>query len=372
MASHFTDDDFIDMEIISSSSSNSFFPYSSSIKSPPHSSSTKEFEFQMSSVPDQEEEALTFPADELFYKGKLLPLHLPPRLKMVQNILQTTQKFEQEEEETFTIPFNLISRTSTSSTAPCTNSNTPLDQSCNISPSESCRVSCELNPDEFLSQWSTEVRVFIGGTASKKYSSSSSWSAKLMKQFSLGRKLKASRAYLKSLFNKSSCNVSDNINIGSKNIKSKCNTYAEERISTTLMKSIEKEILAEAASAAGGGYRKSFSGVIQRHVSSSSGVSANNKLSLSSCSISSGTTSASSSVSSSSSSSFSLSSSNGCSNYDHLQLFKRSSSASSELESSIEGAIAHCKQSSSQQFCSSRKSTSQDHGASFSLSRIAV
>lgn len=38
-----------------------------------------------------EEAAYASPADELFYRGKLLPLHLPPRLQLVQKLLQEQQ-----------------------------------------------------------------------------------------------------------------------------------------------------------------------------------------------------------------------------------------------------------------------------------------
>ncbi|KAI5020885.1 hypothetical protein ZWY2020_054295 [Hordeum vulgare] len=38
-----------------------------------------------------EEAAYAAPADELFYRGKLLPLHLPPRLQLVQKLLQEQQ-----------------------------------------------------------------------------------------------------------------------------------------------------------------------------------------------------------------------------------------------------------------------------------------
>lgn len=365
-ASHLIDEDYIDIEISSSASSSNFFHYS--ISSPPQS---KDFEFQMSSVSDQERETTSyFPADELFYKGKLLPLHLPPRLKMVQKILQsskTTSTTNAEEEgeafeETFSIPFI----TTSSSTAPCTNTSTPLE-SCNISPSESCRVSCELNSDEYLSEWATEVSVFIDGGRPKI----KSWSWKL-KQSSLGRKLKASRAYLKSLFNRPTCSEGSCAKASTCNLKaelmhasssSKGKDCVEKSIKnqaakncryqqiSTLMKSIENEIMAEAAGVSNN-HRKSFSGIIQRH-------SGTKHLS----------SSTSSSGSSSSSSSFSLSS-NGC--YD-LQLLKRSSSASSELESSIEGAIAHCKQSSQPLFGTSRaKTASQDGAFALSASRIAV
>ncbi|VAH13056.1 probable membrane-associated kinase regulator 3 [Triticum dicoccoides] len=39
----------------------------------------------------REEAAYASPADELFYRGKLLPLHLPPRLQLVQKLLQEQQ-----------------------------------------------------------------------------------------------------------------------------------------------------------------------------------------------------------------------------------------------------------------------------------------
>ncbi|KAM3406433.1 hypothetical protein ACQJBY_000492 [Aegilops geniculata] len=39
----------------------------------------------------REEPAYASPADELFYRGKLLPLHLPPRLQLVQKLLQEQQ-----------------------------------------------------------------------------------------------------------------------------------------------------------------------------------------------------------------------------------------------------------------------------------------
>ncbi|KAL2509478.1 putative membrane-associated kinase regulator 3 [Forsythia ovata] len=138
------EEDYIDMDLFSS----------------PHST---EFEFQMCFISNDENS----PADELFYKGKLLPLHLSPRLKMLQ----------------------------TSNTP----STTPVDESCNISPSESCRDSCELNlDDDYFFEWSTELSSFIHSNRSKK-----SWSKKLKfvkNSIPIGHKLKAC---LKSLFSKS-------------------------------------------------------------------------------------------------------------------------------------------------------------------------
>ncbi|KAK9283512.1 hypothetical protein L1049_011758 [Liquidambar formosana] len=79
------------------------------------------------------------------------------------------------------------------------------------------------------------------------------------------------------------------------------------------------------------------------------------------------TKSSSSSSSSGSSSSSCSSNSNG---FQELQFLKRSSSSTSEIESSIQGAIAHCKQS--QQLFRSRKTVSEVSFCSFAASRIAI
>ncbi|KAJ7972493.1 Membrane-associated kinase regulator 4 [Quillaja saponaria] len=347
-SSNRADEEYIDMEL--SSSSSNFFSYS--IASPPQ---TREFEFQMTSV-SNEKESTTFPADELFYKGKLLPLHLPPRLKMVQNLEHLKSESPLEENCSFHLTNDLrLPSTSTSIT--------PLE-SCTISPSESCRVSSELNPDEYLFDWSTEMRAFLGDHPKK------SWFKKLkqIKQFSLCQKLKASRTYLKSLFRKSDCsdrtcanaacsNVGARKESKGKDCLNKCLKVArknpfdiiddnEAQITRSLMKAIKRDMIEDGLIS----HRKSFSGVIQRHSANTS---------------SSGSYSSSSSSSSSSSFSFS---SNGF--YD-LQLLKRSSTADSEIESSIEGAIAHCKQSQ-HQLCSSRRTANEIGFCSLSASRIAA
>ncbi|XVF08021.1 hypothetical protein REPUB_Repub06bG0189400 [Reevesia pubescens] len=351
------DEDYIDMEV--SSSASNFLCYS--ISSPPQS---REFEFQMCSVSGDGETSTTSPADELFYKGKLLPLHLPPRLQMVQKILQSSNicttfecKTEAPFEENSSVPF--INGSAIAST----HTSIPLE-SCSISPSESCRLSSELNPDDYFFEWSTELNGFIGNNSKK------SWSRKFkqIKQSSISQKLKASRAYLKSLFSKSACsdescakgacnveaeNVSKSKDCVNKYMKmAKKNPFGKidndrYKISSIIMKSIDKELVEDAANS----HRRSFSGVIQRHSTTKS---------------SSTSTSTSSSGSSSSSSSFSFSSSGFC----DLQLLKRSNSANSEIENSIEGAIAHCKQS--QQLSSSRKTASEIGVCSLSASKISA
>lgn len=85
------EDEFFDMEVASFSN----FLLSEASSPNPHDSS--EFEFQKSSSSSSSSsifhhsESPSSPADELFYKGKLLPLHLPPRVQMVQQILKNDQ-----------------------------------------------------------------------------------------------------------------------------------------------------------------------------------------------------------------------------------------------------------------------------------------
>ncbi|OIV90492.1 hypothetical protein TanjilG_32709 [Lupinus angustifolius] len=316
-------EDYIDMELITCSS-------------PQH----REFEFQMSSISNGKD-STTSPADDLFYKGKLLPLHLPPRLQMVQNLLQNSNVTNVKSE-------SLLEK----STFPFTTKNaiTPLE-SCNISPSESCRVSSEVNPDEYLFGWSSS-------------SSEKSWPKKLkqIKQFWLGQKLKASKTYLKSLFNKSGCSNNSCASATSNNVgsekKPRCkecqNKYLKikknqldisDNVNNTKHQ-ISYDVIVEEFIT----HRKSFSGVGQRH-----------------CAKKCSSLSTSSSGSSSSSSSFSLSSSS----YYDMQLFKRSISANSELESSVEGAIAHCKKSQMQK-CSSKNVQDGSMICSQFVSKIAV
>ncbi|KAJ1261330.1 hypothetical protein BS78_09G021200 [Paspalum vaginatum] len=76
-------DDYIDMDLTPATT--------------PMPPSSPRFEFQSAASAGDDrraEEAAAFasPADELFYKGNLLPLHLPPRLQLVQRLLQEQQQ----------------------------------------------------------------------------------------------------------------------------------------------------------------------------------------------------------------------------------------------------------------------------------------
>ncbi|OIW01627.1 hypothetical protein TanjilG_14626 [Lupinus angustifolius] len=320
-------EDYIDMELITSSSPN-FFSFST--LSP---SQNRDFEFQMTSF-SNEKDSKTSPADDLFYKGKLLPLHLPPRLQMVQNLLENSNgTFEYVKSDS---PFK-------KNTFPFTKNTFIPIESCNISTSESCRVNSEVAPDEYLFGWSSSS------------SFEKSWPKKLkqIKQFWLGQRLKASKTYLKSMFTKSGCSNKSCAIAAANNVgvvkKPKCKECQKKYlnvkknpfelfnddddnnkhpISYAVMKTIDKEMNEDDFIT----HRKSFSGVVQRH-----------------CAKKSSSLSTSSSGSSSSSSSFSFSSAG----YYDLHLFKRSISANSDLEDSVEGAIAHCKKSQMKQ-CSSK------------------
>lgn len=157
------DDEYIDIEVV-----NSFSPESRS------------FEFQMSSVFADEDHTI-FPADDLFYKGKLLPLFLPPRLQTFQG----DHSFVEEDD--------FIIMDFASSPSPFSNTSTPL---------KSCRLSFELSHGDYFES-STGLSTFISGNKhSGKF-----WSNKLrlIKRFLISKKLKASRAFLRSLFRKSAC-----------------------------------------------------------------------------------------------------------------------------------------------------------------------
>ncbi|CAI9762052.1 unnamed protein product [Fraxinus pennsylvanica] len=287
-----SDEEYIDMDLIS---------YSTNY-SPPQN---REFEFPLCFI---SKETTNSPADELFYKGKLLPLHLSPRLQMLQKLplqFQSSNAKEAFEEEK----------------AP---SSTSLEESGNVtSPSESCRVSCELNTDEHFFEWSNELNSFIHSNHPKK-----SWSKKLMlvKNSIVGPKLKA---YLKSLFSKSdesSCAKAAACNVEPENLFKNKKPFGHiegaaaypSLATTTKMKSMEKEGIHEDNNVH---RRSSFSGAI------------NNK---------------GSNLSSSNSSSVASSLSSSClfnsTAFHEFHFLKRSSSAT-EIEGSIEAAIAHCKKS---------------------------
>lgn len=274
------EEDYIDMDISSSSASSLL---RCTVHSPPHCS--RDFEFQMSSSsnPLPEIDGMISPADELFYKGKLLPLHLPPRLQLLQKLLRDSVATYHADHA----PFD----------ATATATATPYE-----SPATSCYVSGELSSEDYFVECQKDTK--------------RSWAKKLksIKRSSLCHKLKAPRAYLRSLFARSGCSDESAKKTGSKTPPG----HAQKAAS--LLGRIDGERM---AGEEGCGHRRSFSGPVKRRPSNNS------------CS-------ASSSCSSSNSSSFSSANSNGL--YGP-QVLKRSSGANSEVECSILGAIAYCKKS---------------------------
>ncbi|KAK8487688.1 hypothetical protein V6N13_121188 [Hibiscus sabdariffa] len=234
------DDEYIEMVV---SSYSSFFGNSSISSSPPHF--PIEFEFQMSSS-SMETEPTTSPADELFYKGKLLPL-----LQLNSTLVY---------EDFYTTPL-----TNTAATTPF--------ESCNVSPSESCRISRELNPEECLFEYTTGA--LSGGCNGENHRKN--------KSSSISSKLKAYRAYLKSLFNISGCS-------------SESCSAAKVADEGSILRAKDRSMMMKPTKKAPFGqirHRRSFSSAVNRN----------------------------------------------------LQFLKRSNSVNVEVESPVQGAIAHCKQS---------------------------
>ncbi|GMI80656.1 MEMBRANE-ASSOCIATED KINASE REGULATOR 4 [Hibiscus trionum] len=289
------DDEYIDMEITSFSN---FFS---------NSRISREFEFQMSSLP-RERQPTTSPADELFYKGKLLPLRL---LEISESGFDSVHG---EFEEFYGTPLATTTVTTPTSTS------TPFE-SCNISPCDSCSVSRELNPVEYsFLDYSTE-------------NPKKSWTKKLK----LSSRLKTSSSYLKAFFGKSGC--SDESSAAAKDD----NKSMIPKPKQSQFRQINQDKGRKSSNNDNGNgnpHRRSFSMAIKRY-------SSTNK------------------SSTSSSSSSSSSNSNG---FQYLQFLKRSSSVNVELESPIQGAIAHCKRSQ----ISSKKTVGDVGFYSFSASNIAV
>ena len=121
--------------------------------------------------------------DELFYKGKLLPLHLPPRIQMVEELLDgrdggRSRGGGREALGGF-------------STAPAT----PYE-SCNASPANSCYVSGELNVEEYFQEYAAGLADAAAVAAAPGERKPWSRKLKFMRQLNLGLKLKVSKVYL--------------------------------------------------------------------------------------------------------------------------------------------------------------------------------
>lgn len=333
----------------------------------------REFEF-MSAPLDRWGEPLASPADELFYKGKLLPLHLPPRIQMVEELLDGRGRGGGSRGRE--VP------------GVCTAPATPYE-SCNASPANSCYVSGELNVEEYFQEYAAGLA--LAGAASVA-GERKPWSRKLrfMRQLNLGLKLKASKAYLlKTIFAAKQGNPDDKNDLGAARAAQehahghghghlrawRRNPFGQIRSNRCIASHSAGVAGASARAAPGdpgagrhkereqqGHHRRSFSSVIVRYSSSNKTSPVPGAL----------PSSSSSSCSSSSSSSASSSVRTSSESDGAGPALRRSSSASSEVENPIQGLIAYCKKS--QQLASVRKSAS-DAGFRFlssAASKIAA
>ncbi|XP_019155960.1 PREDICTED: probable membrane-associated kinase regulator 4 [Ipomoea nil] len=274
------DDEYIDIEV------NSFSPQST------------DFEFQITSNSFNHNKELTvLPADDLFYKGKILPLLLPPRLQTVQNLLKTTPTgdqnsiVEEEDDDEFII----------------------MEFASSTPAIEPCRLSFSLIPADHFKR-STCLSTSINKDQEKKHS----WLSKLrlFKKSLMGNRGKASRVFsLRSFFRKSAC--IDVSSVTDKHLKA-------EQKKTLFGYSINREGIKDKVVIMKRSYHRrplsSFSSAEFKWRSSSS---------------------LSSSFSSSSSSFSSISFSSR--DFHELNFHKRSCSFTSDIDGPIEAAIAHCK-----------------------------
>ncbi|KAM3410944.1 hypothetical protein ACQJBY_002894 [Aegilops geniculata] len=322
-----------------------------------------EFHFHMSAPLDRSgQPPLASPADELFYKGKLLPLHMPPRVQMVEELLLDGAVRGRAGPRLGGLAV---------STAPAT----PCERSRGVSPANSCFVSGELNVEEFFREYAVGMALADDDdAASAAGGEKKPWSRRLrfVRQLNLGRQLKASKAYLKTMFagKQAGAGGDDKSGLGGKDLSGQGHGHGHGHHPRAWRKNPfghmrSNRCITEQSGGGGGraGHRRSFSSVVVRY-------SASNKTSpapappasSSSCS------STSSSSKSSTSSSVRCSSDSDGGAGAGAPALRRSSSASSEAENPIQGLIAYCKKS--QQLASVRKSAS-DAGFRFLSSSAA-
>ncbi|KAL4189121.1 hypothetical protein AMTRI_Chr08g163890 [Amborella trichopoda] len=347
------EEEYIDMEVSSTHP----------IETTTTSTSTIEFDFHRpNSGSDHNNHSAPSPADELFYMGNLLPLHLPPRLHMLHSLLISSSSRQQQHQTTSADASSIVPPLSLSEGA------TPFE-SCDATPLDSCHVSGELKPECYF-----DVRYFDAkdtlytsialeregeeeGVETKK-----KWSKKLKlinPYSSLGLKLKASRAYIKSLFTRLTGNEPSqphckqppppppNSSSVKKKKKNPFGQIERESYYQSLSRKTTKEEKSSSLALADGleTHRRSFSGATKTHLSSATHRHAPPPPPPP-C----------------------LSNSSSLMLGGEWVVLKRSSSTNSEVECSIQGAIAYCKQS---QLMPSRKSDASSH-CSLSMSRIAA
>lgn len=117
---------------------------------------------------------LISPADELFYKGQLLPLHLPPRIQMVQNLVSLTGSEAGAASDSMNSE-SFWSKDSTNSDTSCSNSSSSSsrDSSGSSQDSECCDSGGLINAKEKTQfpSWRKSAARFKGSLLNLKNSS---------------------------------------------------------------------------------------------------------------------------------------------------------------------------------------------------------
>ncbi|KAJ8768325.1 hypothetical protein K2173_021478 [Erythroxylum novogranatense] len=178
--------------------------------SPSHSfssSSSSDFEFTISLSPRKSSTNLC-PADELFYKGQLLPLHLSPRISMVRTLILASSSISSSSDTTTT-----ASRDSTGSTESTLSFTSDLVL---LGECDSSRPSSVIEDDEFK-------RLNKNNPYSQRHVNFNSQIKKSTKYFSLSR--------LSSVFKKEpKIRENDNVSVN----------YSVKRMSSTAKEVIRK------------------------------------------------------------------------------------------------------------------------------------
>ncbi|KAI5649105.1 hypothetical protein M9H77_35110 [Catharanthus roseus] len=305
--------------------------------SPTHSSSSSDFEFTISLSPRKASATNLCPADELFYKGQLLPLHLSPRISMVRTLLLASSSTSSSSDTTTT-----ASRDSTGSS---NDSHSSFSSDLLLLPADLCdssRPSSVTAEEEdqfkrlnfqnqtakktnyFSSRFSKFSSVFRKESTTKSSSSSSS-----VKRMSVTAK-EVIRKYLKKvkpLYEKLSSQKQTSANV---TMKSSSSDHAIGIGGSNFMKADQISGKSEISSNNMTSIAHSFSGNLRYPIRRSSCVS-----------------SCPSSMRSSPSHSGILCKSGGGARGTYTPPMGRNGNSSSmeELQNAIQGAIAHCKNS---------------------------
>ncbi|CAN4092998.1 unnamed protein product [Withania somnifera] len=167
--------------------------------SPTHSSSSSDFEFTIALSPRSRKLSPNIcPADELFYKGQLLPLHQSPRLSMVRTLLLASSSTSSSSDTTTT-----ASRDSTGSCGSSNDSYSSGDLVLLPDGCDSSRPSSVAAEEDEFKRLNNSVNIISCGTMSSTSASIKKCTNKYL-NFSLAR--------FSSVFRKESNTTTRNIN----------------------------------------------------------------------------------------------------------------------------------------------------------------